>query len=327
VPTSSDISAIIPTYRRPELVTRAVRSALNQTHRPAEVIVVVDGRDEPTVDVVQAIRDPMVRVLIPDRHLGHAAARNLGVSHAIGEWVALLDDDDEWLPRKLEVQLAAAQRSHLHTPIVACRLIARTGRADLIWPRRLPRPGEALCDYLCRRSLPLSGEGLVQMSMILTRRDLLQRVRFTEGLRRHVDPDWLLRAVGPEGAGASVIFPDALEPLAVWHIEQGRARVSIGGDWRYSLRWGRSRRDLFTSQAYAGFICKNVSALAAAAGDYGAFAELLREARRFGRPSWVDLASHLMNFVLTPAARDTIWGVVQTAGRQSPIRWRRGRSV
>src|SRR6185295_2654928 len=127
-------------------------------------------------------------------------------------------------------------------PIVACRVIARTGRVDLIWPRRLPRPDEPLCDYMCRRSLPLSGEGLVQSSMIVTPRELLARVPFSDGLRRHVDSDWVLRAVREPGAG--IVFPDTREPLAIWHIEPGRKRVSTDSDWRYSLSWGRSRRDL-----------------------------------------------------------------------------------
>ena len=304
-----DISVIIPTYHRPELVGRAIRSALGQTHRSIEVLVVVDGRDDPTVQAIGAIGDPRVHALVPDRHLGNASARNHGIAHAAGEWVAFLDDDDEWMPPKLEIQLATARDSRVPLPIIACRLIARTGKVDLIWPRRLPRPCEPLCDYMCRRSLPLAGEGLVQTSMVLTRRELLQRVRFTDDLRRYVDSDWLLRAV--REPGVAVLFPDALEPLAIWHIEQGRQRVSVGGDWRWSLEWGRSRRDLFTPPAFAGFICKNVSAVAAAAGDEDAFFELLREARRLGRPSWVDLVSHLMNFTLTPSMRDQIWAVIR----------------
>ena len=105
--------------------------------------------------------------------------------------------------------------------------------------------------------------------------------------------------------------------MAVWNIAPDRSRVSTAGDWRDSLAWGRSRRGLFTRQAYAGFVCKNVSALAAAAGARGAFGELLSEARRLGRPSWVDYTSHAMNFVLTPRARDTIWRALKRLTRRA----------
>ncbi len=303
------VSVVIPTFRRADLVVRAVRTALGQTYLDLEVLVVLDGPDQATEQALSGIVDQRLRVLRTPGHIGHAAARNFGVDHARGAWVAFLDDDDEWLASKLAVQMERAAASPLAYPIVGCRVIARTGRVDLIWPRRTPRAGERLCDYLCRRSLPIAGQGLIQTSMILTRRALFERVRFADGLTRHVDPDWALRAVRVEGAG--VIYPETHQPLAIWHIEPNRQRVSTGADWRASLAWGRSRHHLFSREAYAGFICKNVSALAAAAGEWPAFAELLREARRLGRPSWVDLVSHLMNFTLTPAMRDHLWRWVQ----------------
>jgi glycosyltransferase involved in cell wall biosynthesis len=286
-----------------------VQSVLAQSHRPVEIIVVVDGRDDATVRALRSMNERTLRVLVPDRNLGNASARNFGVSHATGEWAAFLDDDDLWMPDKLQVQLEAARRAPHRWPIVACRVIARTGKVDLIWPRRYPRAGEPMCDYLCRRSLPVSGEGLVQTSMIVAPKALLTRVTFTDGLRRHVDPDWLLRAVREPNVG--VVFPDTREPLAIWNIEQGRTRVSTSGDWRISLTWGQSQRELFTREAYAGFVCKTVSAAAAAAREPHAFGQLWREARRHGRPSWVDLASHLMNFSLTPERRDTFWRLIR----------------
>ena len=257
----------------------------------------------------------LVRVLLPPRSLGNASARNVAIAHSRSPWIALLDDDDEWLPKKLEVQAQTAAASQVKMPIIACRLIVRTGTVDLIWPRRTPCAGERLCDYMCRRSLPLAGEGLVQSSMILAPRVLFDRVRFTDGLRQHVDSDWVLRAAP---AGAKVVFPESREPLVVWHIETGRPRVSTGTNWRDSLRWGHLQRKdgLFTREAFAGFVCKNVSALAAASGQRGNFGELWREARRFGRPSRVDLVSHLMNYTLTPHVRNDLWRALNKLHRR-----------
>ena len=84
-----------------------------------------------------------------------AEARNIGIRNARSLWIALLDDDDEWLPSKLEMQMDAAQHyAGEQQLVVTCQHIHRAeGAADVVRPRRLPRPGEAPCefmfDYLC----------------------------------------------------------------------------------------------------------------------------------------------------------------------------------
>src|SRR5271169_1867385 len=107
-PASSLVSVIIPTLRRPTLLTRALASVFRQTWRELEVIVVVDGPDPDTIAILQTIDDPRLRVIINARSLTAAGARNAGMDHAKGEWIAFLDDDDEWLPEKLAKQMAYA---------------------------------------------------------------------------------------------------------------------------------------------------------------------------------------------------------------------------
>ena len=94
------VSVVIPTLRRPKLVLRAVASVLNQTYEQIEVIVVVDGPDQATIDVLRTVKDPRMQVVVNPRSLTAAGARNVGVDHARGEWIAFLDDDDEWLPAR-----------------------------------------------------------------------------------------------------------------------------------------------------------------------------------------------------------------------------------
>lgn len=290
------VSVVIPTYQRPELICRAVRSVLEQTGSPLEVIVVVDGDAAATREALTDCADPRLRLVASGRRLGNADARNAGVREARAEWVAFLDDDDVWLPLKLERQWATARRSGARSPIVSCRLIARSDRGDLIWPRRYPAPGEPLSEYFfCRRS-PFTGEGMVINSSIFARRDLLERVPFTSGLERHVDPDWLLRAA--REPGVALEFVPEPEPLLIWHVEPDRARITTARDWRASLAWCRERRDLFTPAAYAAFVLHVVGSNAAAQGARGSFLTLLREAFGQGRPAPVDLVSHLGNYLL-----------------------------
>lgn len=310
------VSVIIPTYMRPDMCLRAVRSALEQTFWQIEVIVVVDGREDATVHLLAPIDDGRLRVLVPSTHLGNADVRNYGVAEARADYVAFLDDDDLWMPRKLELQMQAAQVTRYAYPVISCRMIARAELQDFHWPRRRPRVSEPLCEYLfCRRS-PFTGEGIVQTSTILTTRQLLGRVPFASGMRRYVDLDWLLRASQLDGFG--VEFPSSPEPLSVWYIEEDRARISNSTDGEYSLAWVRERRHLFTAKAYGSFILWMVSANAAKAKNGTTFWSLLREAKRHGRIRPVDLLTHVANFSLP---RRLLRGMAAWSARwrQSPV--------
>lgn len=306
---ADDISVVLPTIGRPQLLARALRSIFSQTHQPAEIVVVVDGRHDDAIEALKSFDDPRLRIVQLDQNVGCSSARNAGVEHSSGQWIAFLDDDDEWLPDKLAVQIQIARDAKIKWPIVAARATIRTGNVDLVWPRRLPRPGEPMCNYLFRRTLPLAGEGAVTTPSILAPRELLRRVPFTTGLRRLDDVDWLLRVT--REPGVEVIFPQALDPLLICYTDMGRAHASTDGGWRDSLIWGRANRHLFTREAYAGFICANVSARAGRSGERGVFAEVLSEARRSGRMSWVDLTSHVMNFLITRQTRDAVWRMLK----------------
>src|SRR3954471_22950988 len=195
------VSVVIPTFARPDLVLRAVHSALAQTFTDLEVIVVVDGPDPETVAVLAALADPRVRTISLAEQGGAPNARNVGIDVARAPWTALLDDDDEWLPTKLEIQLDLAQRSSLALPVVASRLINRTPRAELIMPRRLPEADEPLSEYFTVRRGLFHGEGFIQTSTIMAPTELLRRVPFTVGLRRLQELDWALRATSHDDSG------------------------------------------------------------------------------------------------------------------------------
>ena len=295
---------IIPTLDRPVLLARAVRSALGQTLREIEVIVVVDGEDPAVAPALDSIGDPRVCLLGLPRRMGAAAARIGGVIHARADWIAFLDDDDEWLPRKLEIQLEAARQCPDPYPIVACRLLARSEQGDLVWPLRTPAANEPIGDYLFCQSGLRGGEGLLLPSAILTAKSLLSRVPFREELPRHNDVDWLLRA--GTVAGVRVAFVPDPAPLAIWHIETSRPRISNSADWEYSLDWIRCSRALVTPRAYASFVLIWVSSTAARGRRWKAFWSLPREAFALGKPRPVDLVAHLLIWLVPRRIRSAI---------------------
>ena len=99
------VSVVIPSYNYGRYVTQAVECALNQTYQPLEVIVVDDGSTDDTRQRLTPYLDRISYVYQDNK--GLSAARNTGIRHARGEWIALLDADDLWHPRKTEVQLGA----------------------------------------------------------------------------------------------------------------------------------------------------------------------------------------------------------------------------
>jgi glycosyltransferase involved in cell wall biosynthesis len=299
------VSVIIPTIHRPQLVLRAVQGVLCQSIRDIEAIVVVDGHDSEALRALSSIDDPRLRVKALSTGTGSAGgARNVGVGEARGRWIAFLDDDDEWFPRKLEIQLQTAEQSPHPNPIVSCRLIARSQEGDLVWPLRTPAIEEPISEYLFCQSGVRGGEGLILPSTVLTTKDLMLRVPFRVDLPRHNDVDWLLRATAVEGVKAMFV-PDP-EPLVVWHVETNRPRISNTADWRYSLGWIQENRALVTPRAFASFLLIWASSTAARGKGWKAFWILPSEALAKGKPRAVDFVAHFLIWLVPRKIRSSI---------------------
>src|SRR5215208_5035081 len=105
------VSVIVPAFNVAGCLERALDSALNQTVPDLEILVVDDGSSDATLEVAcrVAARDSRVRVMRNERNLGIGASRNRAFDEAQGEWLALLDGDDVWLPKRLERILAVSE--------------------------------------------------------------------------------------------------------------------------------------------------------------------------------------------------------------------------
>jgi glycosyltransferase involved in cell wall biosynthesis len=118
-----EVSVILTTHNRIELLPRALESVRRQTVQPLEVIVVADGCNDGTAEWLAGKAG--IKTIIHSDAKGISAARNAGIALARGEWLAFLDDDDAWLPNKLEQQLEAIRQAP------GCRLC----HSDEIWIR------------------------------------------------------------------------------------------------------------------------------------------------------------------------------------------------
>lgn len=304
------VTAVIPTHSRAELLPRAIRSVLSQTYAAIETVVVVDGPDPATSAVLDRMNDPRIRVVQLDRNVGGADARNAGVAAARGEWIAFLDDDDEWLPEKIGRQMEMLKEIDSAHPILSSRFVAKTSSGEYVWPSRFPEPSEAISEYLFVRRGVGREDGIVATPTILARRSLLQRVPFQSGLRKHQDWDWVLRVMRhPE---VRLVF--CRQTLAICHMT-ARNSTSRRADWKFSLSWIRERRKLVTSKAYSSFIATHVGWQAAEERDWRAFFPLLGEALRgYLRP--IDLARYIGFWFVRPKHRDWIKRMVRYIARQ-----------
>jgi len=121
----SSIAVIIPAYNRAHTLPRALGSVLAQSHPAAEIIVVDDGSTDDIAALVQS-EYQTVELIRQDNH-GVSAARNRGIAASSAQWIALLDSDDEWLPDKLEKQLALISQQPEHKIVHSDEIWIRNG--------------------------------------------------------------------------------------------------------------------------------------------------------------------------------------------------------
>ena len=114
------VSVVIPTYNRARRVSEAIRSVLRQTYRDFEIVVVDDASTDNTEQIIKSFRDSRIVYIKHKNNRGASAARNTGIKNSRGKYIAFLDSDDEWLPQKLEKQIAVFEKSSDSVGAVYC---------------------------------------------------------------------------------------------------------------------------------------------------------------------------------------------------------------
>src|SRR6266568_3383608 len=134
------VTVIIPAYNAVATVARALDSALAQTYRPIEVIVIDDGSKDATSKIVASYRDERIRLLRLPRNQGESGAMNEGIASARGEYIAFLDADDEWLPTKLARQVPVLRENPKAAMVnCGCNRVDQSGDVTPDWGT--PPPG------------------------------------------------------------------------------------------------------------------------------------------------------------------------------------------
>ncbi len=187
LPDTTLVSIIMPTYNRAACIGNAVRSALAQSYPTFELIVVDDGGEDDTAAVIEAFNDPRIQYFRLEQNQGAAAARNLGLERAQGEFITYLDSDNTMEPDFLRIllgELLATQRADM----VYCAQNIHAGDSGSGAARL-----EAVRYATFSRSV-LENRNYIDLGVLLHRRALIERSGgFNEQMQRLIDWEFLLR--------------------------------------------------------------------------------------------------------------------------------------
>jgi glycosyltransferase involved in cell wall biosynthesis len=218
------VSVIIPYYRASQTIARAVESALGQTVRPYEILVVDDGSPDDEGMATKEFGSSVTLIRKPNG--GAASARNLGIELAQGEWIAFLDADDYWEPAKLERQLASSKG---------------VGLVGSKWYTQ--DPGKPRCmakiedPEFFGRMFKAHGSETFRVAMnlftsvVLVRRNALGDQRFDSGLETAEDRDLWIRLVASTD---TYLVPEPLATYAYW--PESLSNSDIDRDCRSMLK-------------------------------------------------------------------------------------------
>ena len=228
----SKVSVVIPTYKRNDLLARAIDSVLNQTFDDFEVIVVDGARSESTRELVRSYGDGRLRY-IPQQGRGIANARNLGVLKARGDFIAFLDDDDRWREDKLELQMGAFKKLSNNYGLIYTAFTYYCLEKDKVLGIKHPRASGNVYKYMLK-------DNITGTSTIMVRRDCFKRVGlFRESFPTCEDWDMWLRM------SKVCLFAAIDEPLVDYSIHSGQFSFAkyLAGRYRMIEEHGDIRHD------------------------------------------------------------------------------------
>lgn len=309
-----DVSIIVPTRNRSELLALALRSALRQQELDIEVVVVDEASTDETPCLLAAIKDARLRVVRHDVPRGVGSARNHGAALSRGEWLAFLDDDDVWAPDKLVRQVRAAEGVNSDWAYGGAVTISAGGQ--IVWGCPPPTPEQVVSALPRYNAIPGGGS-----NVIVRRKAWTKAGPFETRLRNTEDWEMWIR-LAKHGPPACVS-----DPLVGYRVHERNASLDVAeilrgtrlietlhhtkADWGRLHRWiaesylrmGQHRHaaEHYASAAFRGEAFNVLSDISALAG---------RRLRRFcarqeaGRPpgAWTRTAANWLRELECSAA-------------------------
>lgn len=240
------ISVVIPTCNRSGLLPRAINSVLSQTYSNYELHIVDDASEDNTIEVVHSLINGRRNVFFwqHEKNKGLSASRNTGVLHASGDYVAFLDDDDEWKPDRIKKQIELLDK--LNKPnkdalgIIYCGCEIHISDENRVAFSE-PKISGNIKEYLLKNNL-----GTIPSTFLFPKTVLEKLGGFDENLTSSIDHDiWMKLAE----AGCHAYFVN--EPLVITYENKGlismvtNSKQRINGVEQYLSKWRKTYKDWF----------------------------------------------------------------------------------
>lgn len=252
------VSVIIPTYKRSDFLIRAIKSVINQTYENIEIIVVDDNGDnefrEMTKRKIEPYINERIRYIEHDVNKGLSAARNTGILYSEGEFIAFLDDDDEFLPDKTKLQVQCFKSNDSSVGLVYGSFIRFETDSNT---ERIIRPKHA-----GNLKLLLGLNHIGPPSMVMCKKEAVEKVNgFDESFRSREDIDFYYRLAKHYDFEflADIIMKYYIHPNAMSKIHTDRLTYLISFINKYgeelkkpSSRWSEIQERLGELQAVNG---------------------------------------------------------------------------
>lgn len=227
------VSVVIPCYNSSEL-RRTLASVCKQSHMHWEAICVDDGSDMDLFPVIEALGDFRISYYRLTEHSNANVARNYGILHSHGAYIAMLDSDDEWLETHLEDSLRILSEGQ--ADCVYSSLILR-GKTDSVFTTRPVNEGETMIDFLLS-----TGYGAQTSTLVMTASSA-KRILWDEKLCRHQDYDFVVRY-----SREYKMFPK-VNPTVIYHYSNTSRTI----DFDSCIRFIHSVEDEITDRIYMNY--------------------------------------------------------------------------
>ncbi|MFD0767741.1 glycosyltransferase family 2 protein [Bacillus sp. CGMCC 1.60114] len=242
------VSVVIPTYNRSSLIKRTIDSVLNQTYTNFELIIVDDASTDNTEEIIKEYNDLRIKYIKLSENSSGTKPRNVGIQESKGEYIALLDSDDEWLPTKLEKQLKFIQQFNDDRVVCFTDLVLTGGKKVGYFANRDIDEGENILEYI------LLEKNWVQTSSYMFSSSIGKETLFDPGLKKHQDWDFCLR-LSRNGAK----FVRIPEYLTIYYMDERSGRIGNNNKYLQSLDWIESVKDSISEKVKYAFLVRVVT--------------------------------------------------------------------
>lgn len=239
------VSVVIITVDRQEELARAIKSVLKQTYDELEIIVVIDGKNEKTKQMITTnfLEQSNLVVHETGERKGGNFARNFGIQNAKGKYIALLDDDDEWDKEKIKKQVEEINKTDEKHVIFNSVFDVRSENNRVIRPRKKYN-NQNVSDYLFEYSFAKSS-GFIQTSTLFSYKEIFLKFPFDESLSKHQDWDWIVQT-----SSSGIPYRQINEPLIIYHNENQKNRVGRKVNYKNTLFWITKVKNKLSRKTY-----------------------------------------------------------------------------